>query len=150
MSAKNDTIREQLGAHHALMVALLGEVRRLVAERETSEATDRWAMFLEALEQHFAVEEELLFPVLAEEPAGRALADEFLAEHTAMRDLALEAERALIEDEDEEATELLGRLAVRLEAHAEREDLELYAAVDARFERRQERAAIGRILTPLL
>ena len=100
------------------------------ASTPASRRAETLTFFREQLVGHFAIEEQLLFPVLraafAPDGAERALLDRVIAEHRMLE--ALEKRIAAASDDEAELEAALQAFADLLESHVRAEERGLFAA----------------------
>lgn len=81
------------------------------------------------LENHFGVEESILFPAIREKLGPLPLIEELVEDHRRMKSLATRAARA----EQGEQAEILRQFAELLDAHIRREEGELFEDIQIRL-----------------
>jgi hemerythrin-like domain-containing protein len=104
---------------HALALCVLIERRKGSVEELARKAADLAAI---ELQNHFDLEERILFPAVREKLGPLALVEELVAEHRRLE--------ALVQS----LPDTLGELAQALRAHIQREEKELFEEIQGRLD----------------
>ena len=106
-------------------------VERAIAKGEWDRAKSGMTAFADEMERHFAVEEGELFPALQQASVGaEGPVRVMLIEHTQMRHLMAELNRALQQRSIEDCLGITETLLVTMKQHNKKEETILYPMAD--------------------
>jgi len=126
-----DDITTFLSADHKRCDDLFAHAETSVNQRDWSAADNLFVMFREAVEEHFAMEERVLFPAF-EKQTGHSSGPTAVMrmEHSQIRDLLAEMARALEYRQQEDYLGHADTLNVMLQQHNMKEENILYPMTD--------------------
>jgi hemerythrin-like domain-containing protein len=121
-------LKQHMVEDHEKLESMLDDAASLVAHRFFYPAAKRFEEFRIREEQHMAVEEEIVFPLLESLSPGSVAVAEVKAEHEVIRQAMGAAGGAISATDREQFETVHGKLAAALMAHTKQED-ELLARV---------------------
>jgi iron-sulfur cluster repair protein YtfE (RIC family) len=126
-----DDITTYLSADHKRCDELFAEAESSVTDRDWAAADNLFAMFREAVEQHFAMEERVLFPAF-EQRTGHTSGPTTVMrmDHAHMRDLLANMARSLEYRQQEDYLGHSDTLSIMLQQHNMKEENILYPMTD--------------------
>lgn len=125
------TITETLSDKHAHCDALFAEVEAQVANAQWDLATAGFTGFINAMEQHFATEEQILFPTFEEQTGHTAGPTQVMRfEHEQMRQLFKEMQDSVVQQDSNQYLGLSETLLMLMRQHNAKEEQILYPMTD--------------------
>jgi hemerythrin-like domain-containing protein len=126
-----NTILNFLGSDHRVCDDLFAAAEDAVANRQWDSASQRFSQFHKAMERHFAMEEEVLFPGF-EAKTGNAMGPTQVmrAEHDQMRALMQDMQTAVSAARDADYLGLSETLNMLMQQHNLKEENVLYPMSD--------------------
>lgn len=118
-------------ASHRRLEALFAVAKQGLEQLPLS--TGAFDIFREAIERHMIAEEEVLFPRYESNRTEHALTDILRKGHADLRAFFEELVDALVGQDVDEAAALMGILGQILKHHDEKEESELYPALEGLF-----------------
>jgi uncharacterized protein (DUF2249 family) len=121
------TIRRHLTDDHRRCDQFFNECQEAIARRDWPQASERYAQFRRALDHHFAMEEQVLFPAF-EQATGHSSGPTAVMryEHTQMRNVAEEVAAAIAAQDADAALGLIDSFLILMEQHNLKEENVLY------------------------
>jgi iron-sulfur cluster repair protein YtfE (RIC family) len=114
--------KQHLIEDHEKLEAILDDAACLAEHRSYYTAAKRFEEFRMRQEQHMAVEEDIVFPLLETAFPGSPVIPEVKAEHQAIRHAMEAANNAITESNREQFGKVHGDLVAALMAHTKHED----------------------------
>jgi hemerythrin-like domain-containing protein len=142
-------LSEAFRRDHQRWEQALTDVQRRVAAGEWAPALARFAAFCDGIERHMAAEEQCLFSAFEAEagPAGIALTETLRKGHRDLHVFFDELQDAMAAHDEEEFHRIASTMRALLRLHDEKEEAELYPAVEARLGE-EGAAVIARLAGP--
>ncbi len=130
-----ERLSEVFQRDHKRWEEVLTEVGRRVAAGEWAPAQAGFASFREGIEKHMAVEEQCLFPALEAQggSAVNALTETLRKGHRDLRVFFDELQDVMAAHDEEEFGQIAATMRALLHHHDEKEETELYPAVESRL-----------------
>ncbi len=126
-----ETIIQTLSAEHSHCDKLFAQAEVKVANKQWNEATSDFSHFIFEMEQHFAKEEQILFPSVEERTGQTAGPTAVMRmEHQQMRQVFDDMQKSLTQQDDEEYLGLSETLLVLMQQHNAKEQQILYPMSD--------------------
>ena len=126
-----DTIRELLGDHHRQCDELFAAIEQAIEARAWDRAAGSFARFEKAMQQHFDVEESILFPAF-EARTGMTMGPTAVmrSEHAQIRELLEAAAEAIAAHDADEYSGYAETLHIMTQQHNMKEENVLYPMCD--------------------
>ncbi|MET0068479.1 MAG: hemerythrin domain-containing protein [Candidatus Thiodiazotropha sp.] len=125
------TINDSMAQDHRRCDELFIDLEQAIMQHEWSEAERLCQEFIESMEHHFKIEEELLFPVLLKATAeARGPVNVMLAEHAQMRQLMSQLVDSLDAMSRTLSAGYVDTLLVTMRQHNMKEESILYPMAD--------------------
>lgn len=125
------TITETLSNKHAHCDALFAEVEAQVANAHWDLVITNFTGFIHAIEQHFATEEQILFPTFEEQTGHTAGPTQVMRfEHEQMRQLFKEMQDSVAQQDSDQYLGLSETLLMLMRQHNAKEEQILYPMTD--------------------
>lgn len=116
--------------HHHCDV-LFSNAEEIVAKADWTESQKEFARFRGALEHHFTMEENELFPAIEQQTGGPMGPTQVMREeHTMMRELLQDMAAALQSEDQEQYLDLSETLLIMMQQHNMKEEQILYPMAD--------------------
>ena len=133
------TISEYMTADHRRCDTLFVAAEEEAERRAWQAARDGFAAFRDAMEHHFGMEEELLFPLFEQRTGNTAGPTQVMrSEHTQMRALFEEMAGSLADENPDRYLGLCETLLIMMQQHNIKEEQILYPMTDQVLEAEQE------------
>ena len=125
------TITDTMALDHRRCDELFAEAEEHVSQGDWAEAKTKFTTFKEATENHFAMEEGVLFPGF-EQRTGQAMGPTQVMrmEHSQMRQLMADMEAAVTHEDDERYLGLSETMMMVMQQHNMKEEQMLYPMSD--------------------
>ena len=126
-----DTIRELLGNHHRQCDEFFAAIEQAISASDWETASARFAQFEKAMQQHFDVEETILFPAF-EARTGMTMGPTAVmrSEHAQIRELMSAAAAAIAARDAEEYDGYAETMHIMTQQHNMKEENVLYPMCD--------------------
>ncbi len=126
-----ETIAQTFSYDHSRCDKFFAKAEECVAKKDWKSATTDFAKFLSAMERHFRMEEEVLFPTIEERMGQRIGPTQVMRmEHQQMRDLFVEMQDSLTQQDSDEYLGLSETLLMLMQQHNGKEEHMLYPMGD--------------------
>jgi iron-sulfur cluster repair protein YtfE (RIC family) len=126
-----DNITTYLSADHKRCDELFAEAESSVTERDWAAADNIFAMFREAIEQHFVMEERVLFPAFEQQTGHTSGPTAVMrTDHAHMRELLADMARALEYRQQDDYLGHSDTLNIMIQQHNMKEEGILYPMTD--------------------
>lgn len=125
------TFSEYLGGDHQQCDQLFADTEAAVEQGDWSQADEAHRQFIQAMQRHFMLEEELLFPAF-EQASGNAMGPTAVMrhEHEQMRELFSDMEQARVEQNADDYLGASETLLILMQQHNAKEEQILYPMMD--------------------
>lgn len=140
-----DTIRELLGNHHRECDEFFAAIEQAIGAGDWASASARFAQFEKAMQQHFDVEESILFPAF-EARTGMTMGPTAVmrSEHAQIRELMSAAAESIAAHDAEEYDGYAETMHIMTQQHNMKEENVLYPMCDQHLSA-EASALIGRM-----
>lgn len=126
-----DTIESTLGSDHGRCDQLFTDAEAAVCDGDWARGAERFAAFNDAIERHFKMEEEVLFPEFESATGTTAGPTEVMrSEHVQMRGLLYRMAAALEQQDQDEYLGHSETLLILMQQHNAKEEQMLYPMAD--------------------
>lgn len=126
-----ETIERTMASDHARCDELFTGAEDAVSDGEWEQGAARFAAFNDAIERHFKMEEEVLFPDFEDATGTTAGPTEIMrSEHTQMRDLLYRMNAALEQRDQDDYLGYSETLLIIMQQHNAKEEQMLYPMAD--------------------
>jgi len=125
-----DTIVQTFSYDHSRCDQLFAKAEECVAKKDWECANTYFAKFRSAMERHFRMEEEVLFPTIEERMGQIGPVRVMRMEHQQMRDLFVEMQDSVTQQDSEEYLGLSETLLMLMQQHNGKEEHMLYPMGD--------------------
>ena len=134
-----DSIRELLGNHHRECDVFFASIEQAISAGDWKNASARFAQFEKAMQQHFDVEETILFPAF-EARTGMTMGPTAVmrSEHAQIRELMSAAAESIAAHDAEEYDGYAETMHIMTQQHNMKEENVLYPMCDQHLSRRVE------------
>jgi len=131
-----ETIAQTLSHDHSRCDQLFAKAEEGVAKTNWERATTDFANFRAAMERHFTMEEEVLFPTIEERVGQRIGPTQVMRmEHQQMRDVFVEMAESVTQQDSDEYLGLSETLLMLMQQHNGKEEHMLYPLSDRVLQR---------------
>lgn len=126
-----DSIEQTMSGDHVRCDELFASAEDAVAESDWAQSTARFTAFNDAMERHFRMEEEVLFPGFERAAGATAGPTEVMrSEHAQMRDLLARMSAAVEYQDQDEYLGCSETLLIMMQQHNAKEEQMLYPMAD--------------------
>lgn len=128
------TITETMANDHRHCDALFAEAEELIAQGDWAQGREKFEAFRNATENHFSMEEGILFPGFEQRTGQAAGPTQMMRmEHSQIRQLLADMEAAVTHEDDERYLGLSETLMMVMQQHNMKEEQMLYPMADQAF-----------------
>ncbi len=125
-----ETIVQTFSYDHSRCDQLFAKAEECVAKKDWESATTEFASFIAAMERHFRMEEDVLFPSIEERMGQIGPVRVMRMEHQQMRDLFVEMQDSVTQQDGDEYLGLSETLLMLMQQHNGKEEHMLYPLGD--------------------
>ncbi|MEH6649756.1 MAG: hemerythrin domain-containing protein [Motiliproteus sp.] len=125
------SITTHMTGDHRHCDALFSDTESAVSQNNWQKAVSHWALFHNSIEQHFTIEEEILFPAFEQATGSSGGPTSVMRiEHVQMRQLFGQIAAAMEAKDSEETLGLTETLMILMQQHNMKEEQILYPMTD--------------------
>lgn len=127
-------IKQFMSQDHKDCDLLFANAENAAAKNDWDTASEAFNEFIDAMERHFGIEEQVLFPAFEEETGMQTGPTEMMRmEHEQMRTLFAEMKQAVEQKDSEDYLGLAETLLIMMQQHNIKEEQILYNIMDQRL-----------------